>query len=281
MLKILGTSRVDDFNRVVLENGVMDALDITPGDSVLLYRRENESGVGLYKSEGAVTTDERDCPRRNHLNGLPVAFRAALAVCLVLATAATAFAAAAFSDLSDSLFIAAVIMWAVTAALTVSAISLSKTVDRYYESQGFATAGNPYVRDRQVGFSKLTGDGYIYSGEIYINSLFGSNPFEVEVNLSLKDGRTLPILTVCSKSVPGYSVYKFRFKETSLCDGRFDVTISYQFSGKKAVLDAKFDLIIDDSGKTVISDGPIDAEMIFDPQDVPASEEVRTEESGA
>lgn len=264
MLKIIGSSRVDDFNRVVLEDGVMKALDIVEGDSVLVYKRLNEEGLGIYKAEGACVSNECDSPRRNHLMGMPVRLRLLLSVCAVAVTLGLFVLLASIGDISDPLSLSALIVWIIAMALMFTAITASQMIDRGYESERFVTSGNPYVKDRQVGFSKLTGDGYIYTGQVYVNSLFGSNPSAVDILLHLKDGREISILSSCVKSVSGYSMYKLRFKEDELVDGTFNIKLTFPYISKSLTLYAVFNMNVGDDGRIIISEGPLTADMKFD-----------------
>jgi hypothetical protein len=266
MVRVLGTSKVDDFNRVVLEDSVMNALNIAPGDSVLLYKRLNERGLGLYKSEGAVATSECDSPKRDHLVEFPVEFRVFQSICAIFLSVALVLCAVGVDDLADPVFICAFIVWIIGVALIGASVALSSQIDKKYENQRFETVGNPYGKDRIAGISSLSGDGYVHTGQVYINSLFGSNPASVDITLELQDGRSLPILSVCTKDVPGYSVYTFRFKEENLCDGTFMVKIVFHYHSKSITLDAAFRMSIDAYGKATITEGPVTAVMTFDKQ---------------
>ena len=66
-MKIIGSSRIDDYAKVNLEDVVLKAIDAKPGDSVLFYRNYNDDRVCVYRAEGAKITTEADAPRRRHM----------------------------------------------------------------------------------------------------------------------------------------------------------------------------------------------------------------------
>ena len=68
-MKIIGSSKIDDYRKAVLEDSVLRAINAKPGDSVLFYKKQNDSNVCIYKAEGAQITSETDTPQRNHLRG--------------------------------------------------------------------------------------------------------------------------------------------------------------------------------------------------------------------
>ena len=264
-MKIIGSSKIDDYKKTVLEDSVLRAINAKPGDSVLFYRRQNDSSVCIYKAEGAQMSSENDTPTRNHLKGAFDKLRMILIVSAVMAALTLAMIAINFSSLSIGFFIIMFITGLVALAGIVSCIFTSQKVDAPFDSQSLVTVGGPYSKDRLTGLSKLTSDGYIISGDLYINSLFGANPTSVDVEISLEGSESFKALVKCTKAVPGYSVYKIRFKETAATPGSFVVKTTYRYSGKSIVLFSSFLMEIPEGGQEIkVKEGNVEAKLEFD-----------------
>ncbi len=264
-MKIIGSSRIDDYKKAILEDGVLRALNAKPGDSVLFYKKQNDSNVCIYKAEGAHVSDESDTPRRNHAREAVGKLRTMLLTSVALMFIALGILAFRSAEIGLVYFLIAVAVWAVAAGALVGAIMYSRTIDRPYESQSLVTVGGPFSKNRLTGLSRLTSDGYIITGNLFINSLFGANPKTVEVVIQFEDGRSVNAVTNCQKAVPGYSVYKLRFKENDVVDGKVFITTTYAYAGKSIVIGSEFELGIGPKGKDIIlTEGAVTASMEFD-----------------
>ena len=79
-MRIIGSSKIDDYKKVAIEDAVLKAIDAKPGDSVLFYRKHNDDAVCIYRAEGAKITTEADAPRRRHMREAFVRIRVMLAI---------------------------------------------------------------------------------------------------------------------------------------------------------------------------------------------------------
>ena len=59
-MRILGSGKIDDFQKIVLSDKVVKALNVKPGDSILFYRGSGSRQVQMQKAEGAFLTTEVD-----------------------------------------------------------------------------------------------------------------------------------------------------------------------------------------------------------------------------
>ena len=264
-MKIIGSSKIDDYKKTVLEDSVLRAINAKPGDSVLFYRRQNDSSVCIYRAEGAQMSSEADTPTRNHLKGAFDKLRMILIISAVMAALTLAMIAISFSSLSMGFFIIMFITGLVALAGIAASIFISQKIDAPFDSQSLVTIGGPYSKDRLTGLSKMTSDGYIISGDLYINSLFGANPSSVDVEVSLDNSESFKALVKCTKAVPGYSVYKIRFKETEATPGSFVVKTTYAYSGKSIVVTSSFLMEIPEGSQEIkVKEGSVDAKLEFD-----------------
>ena len=49
MVRIIGSAKIDDYRKIVLEGGVMKSLNVKPGDSLLFFKKEHDSTLSVYK----------------------------------------------------------------------------------------------------------------------------------------------------------------------------------------------------------------------------------------
>lgn len=264
-MKIIGSSKIDDYQKTVLEDSVLRAINAKPGDSVLFYRRQNDSSVCIYRAEGAQMSSETDTPSRNHLRGAFDRLRLILIISALMSAVTLLMIAINFSSLGIGMFIAAFVTGLIALAGVAASIFISQKVDAPFDSQSLVTVGGPYSKDRLTGLSKLTSDGYIISGDLYINSLFGANPSSVEVEVRLEGDESFKALVKCTKAVPGYSLYKIRFKETAATPGSFVVKTTYAYSGKSITLFSSFLMEIPEGGQEIkVKEGNVEAKLEFD-----------------
>ena len=210
-------------------------------------------------------SSETDTPSRNHLRGAFDRLRLILIISALMSAVTLLMIAINFSSLGIGMFIAAFVTGLIALAGVAASIFISQKVDAPFDSQSLVTVGGPYSKDRLTGLSKLTSDGYIISGDLYINSLFGANPSSVEVEVRLEGNESFKALVKCTKAVPGYSLYKIRFKETAATPGSFVVKTTYAYSGKSITLFSSFLMEIPEGGQEIkVKEGNVEAKLEFD-----------------
>ena len=267
MVRIIGSAKIDDYRKVVLEEGVMKSLNVKPGDSLLFFKKEHDSTLSVYKAEGATVSNECDSKPVQHMKEEPKRLRMFI-VGVMGALLLMLFAVALnIKDLSMVTFIIFVVLWVLGFFAAILIFLRLGKIDAPVESQTLVTVGGPYTKNRLLGLSKLNDDGYAVSGELYINSLFGANPQNVEVNMQYASGSGETILTKCTKIVPGYSVYRMRFRDEGLEAGRLVVTTTFGYIGKSIRVVSEFDVTVTEgknSKSIAITEGPVSASMEFD-----------------
>ena len=263
-MRIIGSSKIDDYKKTVLEDSVLRAINAKPGDSVLFYKRQNDSSVCIYRAEGAQMSTENDAPSRNHMEDEYKKLRMTMMVSLVMAVATIGLIALNFSSLK----MIWVIVMLLTGVLAVAGLAASflivNKVDAPYDTQSLVTVGGPYSRDRLTGIARMTSDGTVISGDLYINALFGANPAAVEAEIAV-DGTANPVKAVVemTKSVPGYSTYKVRFKESEGNPTGLVVTTTYNYLGKSIVAISSFKMQATGHEIKVLENG-VEARVDFD-----------------
>lgn len=264
-MRIIGSGKIDDYKKVAIEDSVLRAIDAKPGDSVLFYRKQNEDSVCIYRAEGAKITTEADAPRRRHMREAFVRLRAMLLIAMVFTVLRLSITVFNYSYLGPWRFIITFGMGVVTLVCVVLSIYVSEAVDKPYDPQALVTVGSIYSKNRLTGISRLTTDGYIATGNLYINSLFGANPSSVEVLVVLDNGEEFKGIATEQKVVPGYSVYKVHLHEQAASSGRFTVASTYRYLGKTITVHSHFDMIYEEGEQDIsIKEGPVDAEIHFD-----------------
>ncbi len=264
-MRIIGSGKIDDYKKVAMEDSVLKAIDAKPGDSVLFYRNHNEDTVAIYRAEGAKVTTEVDTPRRRHMREAFVRLRTMLLIAMSFTVLGLAMTVFNYSHLGLWRFVLTFAMGIVTLVCVVISIYLSEIVDKPYDPQSLVTVGGIYSKNRLTGMSRLTTDGVVATGNLYINSLFGANPYSVEVEVVLDNGEEFKGVVTELKVVPGYSVYKVHIHEQAVSSGRFTVNSSYRYLGKTITVHSHFDMIYEEGNKDLgIKEGPVDAELHFD-----------------
>ena len=264
-MRIIGSGKIDDYKKVAIEDSVLKAIDAKPGDSVLFYRRQNEDSVCIYRAEGAKITTEADAPRRRHMREAFVRMRTMLIIALIAVLVRISVTILNFELLGPWRFALTFAIGIVTLVCVVMSIFLSEAVDKPYDAQSLVTVGSTYSKNRLTGISRLTTDGYIATGNLYINSLFGANPSNVEVEVVLDNGEQFKGVVTEQKVVPGYSVYRVHLHEQAASSGRFTVITQYRYLGKTIIVHSHFDMIYEEGKQDIsIKEGPVDADMMFD-----------------
>lgn len=268
-MRILGSGKIDDFQKIVLSDKVVKALNVKSGDSILFYRGGDDR-VEMFKAEGAHVTDEFDSSPRLHLRGLRSLLNTLLLVTIILITVSAILTYGSeriTGELDEHLLNnIAVVALVVAVALLVAMLVSVKMMDNNGPTQRLITVGGPYTKDRLVGLTKLMSDGRIVSGSLYLNSLFGSNPESVTARIDYDDGRSDVALTKCVKSVPGYSVHKVRFQSEKLSCGVMTLDLVYRYSDKLIIVRATYGLHVNnpESMTIKVTENDITAELHFD-----------------
>lgn len=264
-MKIIGSGKIDDFKKVVLDTKVMRSLNVKPGDSVLFYRGSEDGSVSMFRAEGAHITNECDVPARNHMREGPQNIRLALLGAAALMVVLMLMIALNMKNIQSTEFIAMIVVWALALVVLVVGIFMAMKLDAPQDRQTFVTVGGPYSKNRLTGLSKLLSDGYVVTGNIYINSLFGTNPDNVEVRMEYENGVTDIALTKCVKSVSGYSVYKIRCMSENITSGKMVVVINYPYTAKRIVLKSIYDLSVKEGSSQIkIKENNVEATIEFD-----------------
>lgn len=267
MVRIIGSAKIDDYRKVVLEEGVMKSLNVKPGDSLLFFRKEHDSTLSVYRAEGAYVTNECDSVPVRHMKEEPKKMRFFIVGVMAVMLLMMFTVAINLRDLSTVTFVMFVVLWVLGFFAAAMIYLRLGRIDAPNEMQTLVTVGGPYTKNRLTGLSKLNDDGYVVSGELYINSLFGANPQSVDVELDYEDGGKGIILTKCIKVVPGYSVYRMRFKTEDLATGRLTVICKFGYLGKSISVFSNFDLVVTDISNSkgiTLTEGPVTATIEFD-----------------
>ncbi len=272
-MKILGSGKVDDFNKVQLSEKTVKALDVKSGDSILFSRGSGHT-VLVFKAEGANLSSEVDkAPPERYDNKLAAAILA-VAIVLLIAFCVWFFMFSGFVDVkiidpnsTDFQIFLIAIMAVVILVVTALMMQFSHKVSTP-DSQSIVTFNGPYSKNRLYGLSKLSSDGRILTGNLYVNSLFGTNPDHIEARVIYADGSIEPVLYKCLKDVPGYCTYKLRVPAGDLSYGKLELAISYIYSGKAIVAKTVLDLSssANDAMTIKVNESDIKAELIFGPE---------------
>lgn len=264
-MRIIGSSRIDDYKKLSMEDNVLKSIDAKPGDSVLFYRKENDDSVCIYRAEGATITTEADAPRRRHMREAYERVRLFLLIAAVASLIRLIITVFNYNLLGPLRFVETFGLGLLTLSLVIASIFITQIVDKPYDAQALVTVGNTYSKNRLTGISKLTTDGYVATGNLYINSLFGANPVSVEVNVMLETGVKFDAVVNEVKSVPGYCVHRIHMKEEVPSSGTFVVTAKYRYLGKIITVHSNFDMIYVEGEKDIIlKEGPVEATIEFD-----------------
>ena len=264
-MRIIGSSKIDDYKKVAIEDVVLKAIDAKPGDSVLFYRKHNDDAVCIYRAEGAKITTEADAPRRRHMREAFVRMRIMLAIGAVFTLLRLIMTVFNYNLLGPWRFAATFTLGILTLTFVLASIFLSQIVDKPYDSQALVTVGNVYAKNRLSGISKLTTDGFVATGNLYINSLFGANPQSVSVDVFPDNGNQFKAVVTEIKSVPGYSAYKVHMKEDAPSSGEFVAVATYRYLGKSIIVKSHFDMTYTEKDKDIkVKEGLVEAEITFD-----------------
>ncbi len=266
-MKILGSGKIDDFQKIVLSDKVVRALNVKPGDSVLFYKGGGDR-VEMFRAEGAHISDEFDSRPKLHLRGLRgLLYTCAIVSAILLVITLIVFWADQNLAASNPLFPgAAYATLGLALAFTIGAIITTSRLDIREDPQRLVCVGGPYTKDRLLGLSKMVSDGKVITGNLYVNSLFGVNPDVIEVMIQSGDSEPVIALTKCIKAVPGYSTHKIRVQSDSVDNGMMKLTLHFKYSDKSIVVTALYRITVrkPDSMVIHVSEESVKAEMAFD-----------------
>lgn len=266
-MKILGSGKIDDFQKIVLSDKVVRALNVKPGDSVLFYKGGGDR-VEMFRAEGAHISEEFDSCPKLHLRGLRGLLYtcASVSAIFLIFTIVLLWADQSHSISSSLLPEAAYAALGISLAFAIGAIITTSRLDIREDPQRLVSVGGPYSKDRLLGLSKLVSDGKVITGNLYVNSLFGVNPDTVEVMIQSGGSEPVVALTKCIKAVPGYSTHKIRVQSDGVDNGLMKLTLHFRYSEKSIVVTALYRITVrkPDSMVIHVSEESIKAEMAFD-----------------
>jgi len=272
-MKILGSGKLDDFNKVQLSDKTVKALNVKSGDSILFSRGGGHT-VQVFKAEGANLSSEVDMAPPERYDNKQAAIVLIIAAVILVAFCVWFFMFSKFVDLSvmdpnslDFQIFLIAIMAVIILVVTGLMMQFSHKVESV-NPQSIVTFSGPYSKNRLFGISKFSSDGHILTGNLYVNALFGTNPSNIECRVFYADGSVEPVLYKCTKDVPGYCTYKLRVPAGDLTNGKLDVAINYVYSGKAIVARTTLDLSSNknDAMTVKVAEGPITAELVFGPE---------------
>ena len=264
-MRIIGSSRIDDYKKLTMEDNVLKAIGAKPGDSVLFYKNYNDERVCVYKTEGARVTTEADAPRRRHMREAFNRVRLFLAIAAMFTVARLIMTVFNYEFLGIVRFAESFTLGILSLIFVIAAIFITQIVDKPYDPQALVTIGNVYTKNRLTGVSKVSTDGYVASGNVYINSLFGANPDNVEVIVHPDNGHEFKAVVNEIRCVPGYCAYRMHMKEESPSSGTFDVVSTFRYLGKIITVHSNFEMIYAAKEKDIkLKEGKVEATIEFD-----------------
>lgn len=270
-MKILGSGKLDDFNKVPLSEKTVKALGVKSGDSILFSKGTGHT-VQMFRAEGANLTSEADLPPADKNDNKAAVVILAITLLVMMSTIFFLFYAKIITlDLFKTLEtwkIAVTILLVFAAVILLVAAIVMQFSHKVKSPEAIVSFSGPYSKKRLFGLSKMTSDGRTVTGNLYVNALFATNPSHVEARVTNASGVTEPVLVKCTKDVPGYCTYRLRIQYTDLSFGKLDVAISYIYSGKAIVVKAVLPLSTkkEDSMTVHVEEGEITAELVFGPQ---------------
>jgi len=272
-MKILGSGKIDDFNKVQLSEKTVKALDVKSGDSILFSRGGGHT-VLVFKAEGANLSSEVDMAPPERYDNKQAAIVLTAAIGLLVIFCVWFFMFSGFVDTkvidpnsTDFQIFLIAIMAIIVLVVTGLMMQFSHKVEAT-NPQSIVTFNGPYSKNRLYGLSKLSSDGRVLTGNLYVNSLFGTNPDHIECRVIYADGSVEPVLYKCQKNVPGYCTYKLRVPAGDLTFGKLEIAISYVYSGKAIIAKTTLELSSNknDAMTVKVDEGTMKAELVFGPE---------------
>ena len=286
-MKILGSGKIDDFQKIVLGDKVVKALNVKPGDSILFYRGSGRQ-IQMQKAEGALLTTEVDKddfrPDRNLRNARLLMIMGIVASMFILMMSTYSFRIGDSFEFDKDLIIYLVPSVFMIVVLGISYILIGRMANESLTGEGIISVGGPFSKNRVIGVSKVSSDGHIVTTNAYCYPIFGILPSSVTAEVTYRDGSRCMAPTLCTRDNPQLVVYKIRVPDGDLDTGTLKVTMRYVYSDKSIVADAVYHLSVAGRGNIRIESEEVTArlefgkdfqketfdEALFDPLDEPA-----------
>lgn len=275
-MKILGTGRLDDFQKVLIPDDVMRSIGAKPGDGIIFSKVTGGSNSGptvqMFKAEGTCLSaggggkNPWEIDRRHEKNSHST--RVLVGMGIIFSFIMFLLVANLFRDGDkidfDIEFIEITIFWTVSIIVMIGAFVC--TVPPKYASGRLVTVRGPMGKDRLIGLSKLLSDGYITSGTVYCYQMFDSNPDTVTVTMTRADGTKEPVQIKCIRDTPGLMIFKIKVKGGDISGGSLNVRMIFKYADKAIVADARYRLTKDkeNSMSVRLEDEEITAKICFD-----------------
>ncbi len=145
MVRIIGSAKIDDYRKVVLEAGVMKSLDVKPGDSLLFFKKEHDSTLSVYKAEGATVTNECDSAPVRHMKEEPKRLRTYVVGIIGLMFLMLFPVAMNLESIDMTTFIIFVVFWVLGFCVASLTFLRLGRIDAPNETQTLVTVGGPYT----------------------------------------------------------------------------------------------------------------------------------------
>lgn len=253
MVKIIGSSRVDDNSKMTLEDDVVKALHVRPGNSVLVYRRVTDTDVKLIKAEGGnmegKSTSE-NLPVDSTVKSFFLELQAALIILYVLAI----YAILNEDNVTKPWIF--VIMGIITVEIVVFIAALL-----------VLRRGTAYKKGRLISFSKnvpFMGARSHRPVIVFINSLFGRAPSEVTVTTE-RDGEKEDVSCTLAREDIGYGEYRLAIDSKALEKGTdLEFRLKFEYSGENITVVSRFNVKRDGIFSVNVKEGATDTDLEFD-----------------
>lgn len=220
----------------------------------------------MFRAEGTHLTDEFDSRPHIHLRGLRgyIFMLAGLALILTIAAILLVYADHHSSSLGVPSALVYVVL-ALAAVMCLGTLYTARCMDTREDDTMLVSIGGPYTKDRLLGLSRLMSDGKVVTGNLYVNSLFGSNPSAIEVTLEFDNGSKAFALTKCTKNVPGYSVHRIRVPSEGIGNGSMVLNMTYPYTDKAVHVVAKYRILADEDSMIIkVEEDGVTATVEFD-----------------
>lgn len=286
-MKILGSGKIDDFQKIVLGDKVVKALNVKPGDSILFYRG-NGRQIQMQKAEGAQLTNEVEGddfrPDRNLRIARLLLTIGIVVTVFILLISSSIFRIGESMEFDQDLVKLLVPSVVLIILMIFSNMLIGRIANVGRPHEGIITVGGPFSRNRVIGVSKVSSDGHIVTTNAYCYPMFGVLPTSVQAEVEYRDGSTCVAPTMCTRDNPSLVVYRIRVPDGDLDTGSLKVTMKYTYSDKAIIAEAVYHLSVVGRGNIKIESEEVTAhvdfgkdfqketfdEALFDPLDEPA-----------
>ncbi len=265
-MRILGSGKIDDFQKIVLSDKVVKALNVKPGDSILFYRGSGSRQVQMQKAEGAFLTTEVDSdgfrPDRNLRIARTFMIAAIVLTAIVLFLSTMMFRRGESLEFDQDLIAIIVPCILLIVAILFAMMYIGRmTFEK--GTEGIVSLGGPFSKNRMIGVSRISSDGHVATTNAYCYPLFGVLPASVDAEITYSDGTSRAAPTLCTRDNTTLSVYRIRVPDGDLSSGTLRVTLRYNYSDKSIVSEAVYALSSGPKGGIRIDGEDISAEIVF------------------